>query len=339
MRRRRRSPIALDLGEHAVKAVQLERRGTGLRVRAAAHAVVPPGPDATRRARLLDAARVALRTAPFRGRAVSVALRSDDVRTRHIRIPADALDRASELLAREMQDSAGAETAACAMPVAELLERGQQVREFLCCMAPAAAVQEVIAVSEALGLVPDLIDLENCAQVRPFLRPGAQDSFLHVDLGTRNTRITVVRSGATVLMRSVPVGCSHLQQALQRRLGLPVDTLLELAGTRRPDLPDLHSEIAAALAEPLDAILRRIVHCVRYCGALFQGRAVTVMRLGGGLAGLPGLCGYVGRRIGISCELADPFAALQLPAPAALPPQAAGSFATALGLAVRGVDE
>ena len=331
---RSRTPIAIDFGEHAIRALQLEQRHGTYRVRAAAaEAVARPGstPGAERRDRMIETGRRAVKGRSFRGDAAIVALRLRDIATRHIRIPTDKLDDAGELIARQVQDqsNADAELSICPLPVAELFDQGERKREFLCCIAKAEAVRQLIEVTEAIGLVPVAIDLEPCALVRPFVQRSPGESFLHLDIGTDSARITVVRSGAPVLMRTAPIGANRLASLLRERLGMEIDDVLDLGDPADAAAAASHATVVAALAEPLETLLVRIADGIRYCGALFQGRAVNLMRVSGRIAALPGLVQYLGRRIGITAELAQPFDGIHTPAPLA-------GFDTALGLALRG---
>lgn len=331
--RRSRTPIALDVGEECVRALQLDQRGGTWRVRAAGAARIEPATtDDERQEHRIDACRRALRGRPFRGSSVIVALRLADITTRHLRIPSDKLDSAGEIIARQVQDpsNAGQELAICPLQVAELFDQGERKREFLCCIATSSVIRRTIDLVEAVGLVPEAIDLEPCALVRPFVQRAANESFLHLDIGREGSRITVVRAGSPVLMRGARVGSDELQRVLADRLQMDVDSLLDLGADPTVDPTELHATITGALAEPLEALLVRVADGVRYCGALFQGRAVNLMRVSGRLATLPGLVPYLGRRIGITAEPADPFAGITAAEP--LP-----GFDTALGLALRGV--
>ena len=339
---RSRSPIGLDFGEHAVRAVQLERRGERVQLRAANAHRIDGGPAAAadRRTGLIAAGRQALRDRRFCGRSAVVALRLTDVVTRHVRLPTEQLDQASEKIARQVQDQAaeGVALSICPIPVADLFDQGERKREFLCCVATADAIQELLEVTEALGLTPEAIDLEPCAQVRPYLHRAQKESFLHLDIGSCSTRITVVRAGSPALMRTAPIGGDLLVQRLEARLQMDLATILDLGAGPDEGQALLHGAITDALAEPLEEILHRVAAGVRYCGALFQGRAVTLMRVSGAIAPLPGLVPYLGRRIGITAELADPMAGIDAsPAHTSRRGFPTG-YDTAIGLALRGLE-
>lgn len=331
---RSRSPVALDFGEHAVRALQIERRGETFRVRAAAAEPVARSDDAPAdwRDGAIEAGRRLLKSHGFRGSSAIVALRLADITTRHIRIPTEKLDQAGELIARQVQDqsAADAELSICPLPIAELFDQGERKREFLCCIAKDDAIRNLIGVTEAIGLVPVAIDLEPCALVRPYVHRNPTESFLHLDIGAENARITIVRGGAPVLMRSAAVGGDRIRTLLRERLQMEIEDLLDLAPEPgSAEQIELHETLLGALAEPLESLLVRVADGIRYCGALFQGRAVNLMRVSGRIATLPGLVPYLGRRIGITAELAEPFAGLTDG------PRLSG-FDTALGLAIRG---
>ena len=338
---RTRSPIALDVGEHSVKVVQLERRGKKLRLQEARTCEIMPSTDAEGRRRcVLAAARAVLDAGAFHGRVAFLALRLADVTTRHVRIPADQLSQAAQLLANEIRSHAtpaNGDFSACSIPVADLVERGVQKREFLCWIAPSRLVQEQIELSEALGLTPLAIDLDACAQTRPFVHNAVDSSFLNLDIGFHCSRITVVKSGVPVVMRTAPVGSSEMILALKGKLQLDLDAIRDLAAAER-DGKDVEAAVTTALGGPLDLVLARVGDCVRYCGSLFRGKAVSSLRVIGGIAALPGLVGYLGRRLGMKAELGDPIAAMGLDTGTVAPPTYPGAYATALGLCLRGID-
>lgn len=333
------SPIALDFGGHSVKALQLELRGGQPRVRCAhlERVQVPPTatPDERRSGRIAAAQRL-LRRASFRGRAAVVALGLAELETRRIRVPTDKLPQAGEIITREIQGQppSSDDLRIVPIPVADLFDHGQTKREFLCCIAKAAAIDDLILVTEAVGLVPEAIDLEPCALVRPFAMRGQDECFLHLDLGERQTRITIVRAGSPVWLRVSKVGCDTLLAVLQRRLPMDVESLLDLEHDAATT--GLGEAVTGALAEPLEALLLELAAGVRYCGSLFQGRAVTRIRLSGGLAALPGLAAYLGRRIGITTEVADPFESVAVGEVLAPAIGGRSHYCTALGLALRG---
>lgn len=331
---RSRSPIALDFGEHSVKALQLELRGGELHVRAAGSARVATGDATDLGARQLDAARCALRQGAFRGRQARVALGLHDVGTRHLRLPAEQIERAGEHIAARIAAESDAEGALRLAPlvVADLFDQGEHKREYLCCIATDDAVATAIQRTEALGLEPQAIELATIAQCRPLLQRSPKDSFAHLDIGCGATRLTVVRAGEPVLMRTVAVGGERLLATLMERLQFDEAALLDLLA-EPTDGEMVQRAVVDALAPLLAPVLQRTADGIRYCGALFHGRTVTALRLSGGSAHLPGLAAHLAHSIGITAEVVDPLpGVIDLPPS---PPRAA--WTTASGLALGGL--
>lgn len=332
--RRARSPIALDFGEHRVKVVQLELRAGVVHVRAAAAEPVAPGEAGNLAARQLDAATRALRRGRFAGRVARIGLPLDQVGTRHVRLPSEQWDDAGERIAARIaaEPQAEAGLSICPLPVAELLEQGERKREYLCCTAGQPAIAAAIARCEQLGLAPDALELLPLAQCRPVLRGTAQDSFALLDLGHTHSRLVIVRAGAPVLLRSVPVGAHQLQQRLHDRLQLDAAALADLAADPA-DAELLQHAVADALAPLCQPLLVRLAEGIRYCGSLFHGRTVTHLRLCGGGAALPGLVPFLSRQLGLSTDTVDP-----LPEVPGLPHgPARAAWTAAIGLALGGL--
>jgi Tfp pilus assembly PilM family ATPase len=357
--RRCRSPIAIDFGEHRVKVLQLQRIGERVVVSAAATAAVEPAPlapavdapaapaagsapgtDATaaRAARLQAAARRALRSARFRGDVARVALGLDSISTRHLRIAHDHLEQAGERIAAKIAESPAppTEVAICPLAVSDLYEHGERLREFLCCVAPQPAIDALLSLCEATGLRPDGIDLEPLAQARALLRAHATESFVHVDVGAAASRVTIVRAGEPVLMRSVAVGAERLRTLLEASLGVDVASLAALQQDPGDggDGGELARAVVDTLAQTLEPLVRRITDGIRYCGTLFHGRAVTALRVTGRCATLPGLVPYLERRVGVAAERVDLFHGLDA---GPIPTARRDDYATALGLALGGL--
>ncbi len=344
---RKRSAIGLDVGDHAVKCVQLENYRGDLRVREICCVEVEAGPagPSGQRERVLEAAQRALRAGDFHGRDCLSSLRLFETTTRHVRIPADEVNRAEDVLVRELQEGELAPGSSLQFQkVTELMDRGQRQCEFLCSIADPRVVREHLDLLSALRLRPQAIDLESCAQIRPFTREGDDDEGsirLIIDLGCRCSRLILVKASSPIQMRTVPVGGADLQKTLKQRLQLDFQALRDLAEANRQDssadLGDLKVAISGTLSQHLDQIVNRVFECSRYAATLFGGQKVETFRVLGGAAALPGVVEYLARNLNMTVEEADPFRAIGLELPLTSRSVTPGSFATAVGLAMRGM--
>ncbi len=335
--RRRRSPIAIDFGAQAVTVLQAVAHAGTVAVHAAARIGLPATTDDDARQQAwLDAAATALQSGSFRGRSVASAFDLAAVGTRHVRLPHDALDDAdSRIAAHVAPPGDDGEVAVCSLMVADLLEQGERKREFLCCVTPTTTIDRRIALLEKLRCLPHTIEFAPLAMVRA-LQHGGNASFAHLDIGAEDSRVTFVRSGQPLMVRRVRIGGERCRQLLEERLGLDL-VALQTVVAAAPQDPALAKAIEDALAEPLEAIAGRIVEGIRYCGALFGGRAVTALQATGRVAHLPGFVAGLGHRVGLTTELADPFTNVDPGPLAAASPAQRSTYTTALGLCLGGL--
>ncbi len=346
---RKRSAIGIDIGDHAVKCAQLESDHGRIRVHQVSHVTVEGGGEErqARRMRILDAAQRALRFGDFHGRECLSSLRLFETTTRHVRIPAKEEWQADEIIEQELRANETDATEGFSFqfqPVAELMDRGERQCEFLCCIADPLIVREHLELLGSLRLRPLAIDLDTCAQIRPFGPPeGEEEASLSVcvDLGCRCTRVTIVRGSQPILMRTVSVGGADLLQTLESKLQLDFSTARDLGEANRhggsPELEDLKLAISRTLSEELDLIARRVQECARYAATLYSGQAIESLRVLGGAATLPGVVDYLAHNLGIQVASDDPFRALGVDPPRTSRSVAPATFATAVGLALRGL--
>jgi Tfp pilus assembly PilM family ATPase len=280
-----------------------------------------------------------LRQGAFRGRSATTALGLDTVATRHVRISGEADADAGEQIAARLQDVAGGTDAVVVqpLPVAELFEAGERRRELLCCIAPEPAIETRIARLEWLRLRPQAIELAPLAQLRALLHSTPHESFAHLDLGANESRLGFVRAGQPFTVRRIPVGAETCRRLIEDRLGIDLQSLQALGNESELDASLCATAVVDALAEPIDQLVQRLAEGIRYCGAMFQGRAATSVRVTGRLAYLPGLCAELGRRIGIRTETFDPFTGIH-PGPLEhASPGLRTGFTTAVGLCLGGL--
>ena len=345
----KRSAIGIDVGDHAVKCVQLERHRDQLRV-CDIRCVEVEGGAADRtdhRQRILEAAQRALRAGDFHGSRCLSALRLFETTTRHVRIPVSEMERAREVLVRELRENeheAAPDFSFQYLPVAELMDRGKRQCEYLCCIADPLIIREHLDLLASLHLQPVAIDLDSVAQVRPFMEQNGDDDGpidLSIDLGCRCSRLIVVRGSRPILVRTVPVGGADFQRTLEQKLQIDFQAARDLAEANRlgdsEDLQDLRVAISGTLSEHLDLIVSRVAECTRYTATLFGGRPVESLRVLGGAAALPGIVEYLVRNLRIPIAESDPFRALGVESPRVSRCVAPATFATAVGLAMRGL--
>ncbi len=346
---RNHSAIGIDISDNAVKCVQLESYQGGLRVLDVCSADIARGgaERANRQQASLEALRRAIQDGDFRGKECLSSLRLFETTTRHIRIPAEDVNRAREVLGTELKESdqdPGGEFNFQFEPIAELVDHGVRKCEYLCCVADPLIVRDHLEVLTGAGLQPVAIDLDTCAQVRPFARAAEtnDDSLvLSIDMGARCAHLVISRGGDPVLMRTVPVSGAEILKTLEQKLNLDSEMVRDLAEAKQQgvteEISGLTSAISRTLSSYYDTIINRVLVCARYTASLYGGHSLDQLRVLGGAASLPGCVEYLSENLGLSVADADPFRALGIDMPRTAGNGSPANYATAVGLAVRGL--
>lgn len=346
--KRKHPAIGIDIGDHTVKCVQLETHNGALRVNDFDCIEIASGSTerADRRQSVAEAVRRVLRDGEFRGRACISSLRLFETTSRHLRISASSTESPADILRRELREGdqeEGDEFNFQFLPVAELLDLGERKREYMCCIADPLIVREHLAILSDAGLQPEAIDLDTCAQIRPFVNSDQQgdDLVLSVDLGVRCAHVVISRGVHPILMRTVPVGVTEIFRSLEQQLGIDEATVRDLAEASQlggaDDMLELTSAISRTVSGHYDAIIGRVLECARYAATLFAGKSLTRIRFLGEAAALPGAAEYLAGNLELEIESSNPFEALGLELPRATGATVPAKYATAVGLAMRGV--
>lgn len=302
-----RASVGIDLGRRAVRVVTLRRVRGDVRVMGLASAVVDPdAPVAAARETVREAVREACRLVPWRPRRVVTAVPAGAVLLRRVEVVAAAT-------ADDIDDAVERELRGMAVPLASLRvvwtpldDGGSQAgrrREVLVVAVRREAVLARQHLLAAAGLGRSLIDVDAFAALRA-ASPGVSS------LGQTGRPSLLVDAGSESLrVLAWPAG----QPPLLHVVPVP----------READTAGLAVAVAGVLAE-LRGALPELPGNVLLCG----GRALP-----------PGVAAALESATGLSCSLADPFAAIGAgPGDMAVPAGASAAlWATACGLALRGL--
>jgi len=205
-------------------------------------------------------------------------------------------------------------------------------------------VEDRIAVAEAAGLEPLVMDVESYAAQAAFelverrIAEGGKDQVIALfDIGANLTNLTIFRNDLPLYSRDQPFGGYQLTQEIMRHYGMSPDDA-ETA-KRENKLPENYEN---DLLRPFMDTLA--LECSRALQFFFTSTAysqVDHIVLSGGSATIPGLDEVVAGRTLVSTRIANPFADMQLSSrvkPHTLA-AAAPSLMVACGLALRRFDK
>ena len=327
------SPIAIDIGATAVRALQLAWDGRQPRLIGAAFEEIPR--DAWAGSLRPDAVRVALvealRRGKFHGRRAVTALSHGEYQIKSVRLPpmpAEEMASAVEFEALERFAIASDAAQFRHIPAGEVRHGNEIKQEIIVFAGMAEAIRERIALFESLRLQPEAIDAAPCAMARAFVRFLRRADDVHavnvfVEMGYRSTCVVITHGTAINFLKVVELGGEHLNLAVSAALGIPTEEagrlrlrLMRNNGGRRADdaaeVPEeLQNTVGDAVRAPIERLIRELQLCLRYFAVTFRGERPTSITFVGGEAHEPQLTKLAAEAIDIPCTIGNPLRGIQ----------------------------
>lgn len=201
-------------------------------------------------------------------------------------------------------------------------------------------VEDRVAVAEAAGLKPTVMDIESYAaraaidRVIVLMPNGGKGQIVGLfQIGAQVTHVSMLLDGQVIYEREQPFGGNHLTQDVVRAYGLSHEEAE--AKKRAGDLPEGYER---ELLEPfLESAAMEVTRAIQFFFTSTPYTRVDQIFLAGGCAVIPGLVEVVADRTKISSAVVSPFKGMQL-APGLREKQLreeAPSYLVACGLAMR----
>ncbi len=205
-------------------------------------------------------------------------------------------------------------------------------------------VEDRVAVAEAAGLKPMVMDVESYAALAAFeliekqLPEGGQNQIIAlIDVGANSMNLTVLKNDQQLYAREQAFGGNQLTQDIARQYGMNFEEAE--AAKRSNNLPDTYE---SELLRPfVDNMALEVSRALQFFFTSTQFNQVHHIVLAGGCATLPGADEAVASRIQINTVVANPFADMVLSdrVKARNLLADASSLMVACGLAMRRFDE
>lgn len=358
LRRPQIQPIGLDLGRDSIKMLQLQVDGDGparaMKVVAAARQVLPEearkNPDC-RAALVAQTMQKMFAQQPFVGRCVVAALPREIVQVKNLRLPRTApelLQTAVELEARSLFPFDTQDASVRFLPAGEVRQGSETRQEVIVLAAQNSQVDDFVRQLHAAGVEIDSLDTEITAQFRAFERfvrrsDDELDVQVLLDIGTRQTQVTIARGRDISFYKTVDIGGLHLLDAVSRKLGITIDEakalrqrLLDAGPKARRD--PVRQAVFDATRNVAEELGRELAMCLRYYSVTFRGQRPSRLRIVGGEAGDPQLHTIFKSILSVPVEAARPLLSIDTTRMRAIDRQGTMSqWAMALGLGMRHV--
>jgi type IV pilus assembly protein PilM len=176
-------------------------------------------------------------------------------------------------------------------------------------------VEDRVAVAEAAGLVPSVMDIESYAargaidRITSSQGDSTEGKILALfQIGAHVTHVSMLLDGQAVYEREQPFGGAQLTQDIVRAYGLSHE---EAEVKKRAD--DLPEGYERELLEPfLENAAIEITRAIQFFFTSTPYTRVDEIFLAGGCAVMPGLVELVADRTKISCSVVSPFQGMQI---------------------------
>lgn len=351
--------IGVDIGSHAIKAVELAANGNRFKLLHVGSGDTPPG--SVKEGVVVEpqavgmAIRQVLTTAGIKGNRVVSAVGGQAVIVRELKLPPmseEELKQAARFEAERYIPYGVREVNMDFDVIGETMEENQKKVVVLLVAARKEIVDKHVQALSSAGVEPFVLDVESFAVMRSLEAQanGHGEAVVLVDLGAETSDIVITEGGQLRLTRNVNIGGDVLTRAVASRLQMEFQSASELKEEKGTVLlegePVPEDRTVQSLHDVMLPILGDLATEIRRSLDYFQTRwresRVGRVVLSGGTARLQNLDRFLSLELGVETVVGDPFLGCD-GADQALAGQqrreVAPGMATAVGLAMRGAVE
>ena len=349
MFRTKQIAFGLDVSDDSVRAAQFKGRNKKIRLVSLGEVKIPSGivedGKVTRTKALADAIKSLLpNTKPrgIRAKNVICCLPESKVYTHILEIPKMSKDKLSEAIKWEIEEFIPLSVNQVYLDW-EVVGEKEGKFKVLVAASPKNIVDSYLKTLEMAGLKVLALEMESRSLARVLIeKTEKREIVLLVDIGGRTTNLTIFDGNAIQYSTTIPIAGGTFTRKIVTRLNVSVSHAEEMKKRCGLDSRKEKGKVLAAIRDSVDEILREIKDTVEFYEAQsIENNKIEKIILCGGSANMPKILEYFRSRLKYNIEIADPkkIIALYIPKKTAryLTRDKAISFATCLGLALRGV--
>lgn len=313
---KKKSFVGVDIGHHAIKAVQVDKSGTGWKISRVGWVRTPA--DSVKEGVVIDAPAVGaalrqcLREGHITATNANIAVAGGSVVVRTVRIP----KMTEATLRKSIKYEAGRYVPSSvedSFIEFEIIGDADEMQmDVLIVAAPKDVIQSRIKACRDAGLDVDVVDVEPFCAYRALLESDQANEFAGktvalVDIGSSTTSMSVVTDGVFAMARSLPQGGKTLTDALKGYFKLSEEDAE--SGKAQLDISEIVQDGTPKENPPMrvvqphiDDLIREVRRSLNYFQSQAQeggGKAIDAVVLSGGGAKMPGLAEYFTHKLGI----------------------------------------
>jgi type IV pilus assembly protein PilM len=316
------SLIGVDIASTSIKLVELSQTGKGV-YRLERYAIEPLPKDTVTDGNIAnldqvsDALKRGWKRLGSRNRNVAMSLPAAMVITKKIIVPAgqkeEELELTVEAEANQYIPFALDEVNLDFQILGPAPNNPDEV-EVLIAASRKEKVEDRVAIAEAAGLKPRVMDVESYATqevfglIAPSLPANGRDQNIAlVDMGAHVTHFYVLRNNQFLFSRDQAFGGNQLTQDIQRAFNLSPEEAE--SAKKNQGLPENYD--SDVLQPFMETLALEVTRALQFFFTSTSHSQVDQVVLAGGCAALPGIDELVSKRAGVPTVIANPFASMQ----------------------------
>lgn len=320
---RGRNALGLDIGSSSIKLVQLKESKKGISL--ASFSMAPLPSEAIVDGALMNSTAVVdtiqgmISNQKLKNRQVAISISGHSVIIKKISLPAMTPEELDESIKWEAEQYIPFDVNDVHIDYQILQTRPEQGQmDVLLVAAKKEIVDEYAGVVREAGLEPvcvgiDCLTIQQCFELNYGYPPG--ETIVLIDVGAATININVVANGITTFTRDIAMGGNQFTEEIQKQLNVSYDEAeaYKQGGERGVDadsvVPQEVERVMGSVSESMASEIHRSLDF--YMATSSEGR-VSRIYLSGGTAKVPALARTLENRIGVACELVDPFRGIQI---------------------------
>jgi type IV pilus assembly protein PilM len=223
-------------------------------------------------------------------------------------------------------------------PLSQALGKGVETKKIrvLLVAAPKKDIERYDRFVSGTKLSVSAIELETFSIVRSLVGDDT-GNFLIIDIGSRATNIILVEKGIVIVNRNIDAGGNEITLAISDSMKISKHRAEDFKKGEKDLLNSKESYLVIPVLEFISSESMRIINAYKLKNK--DGRIDGIM-LSGGTSKMKGLEEYLTRSLGTTVTAGNPWRRITTEGDAQhLVEELGGSFAVALGLALRGLEE
>jgi type IV pilus assembly protein PilM len=347
------SVVGLDIGSHAVKVVEIARKGRdgsfelkNLGIAALPHEAIVQGAFLNAGA-IVEAIREAVDSARIRTKDVAAAVSGHSVIVKKVSLPAMTREELEEQIKWEAEQYIPFDVNEVNLDF-QILDTGtnEGQMDVLLVAAKRDLVDDYVQVIHEAGLVPAIIDVAAFAVENAFeanYQAPADQTVALVNIGAQVVNINVLQGGVPAFTRDVTTGGNQYTEEIQKALSVGFDEAerIKLGGRGAEDSQEVvPQEVEHAIRSVSDTVIGEIARSLDFFSATAADSSISKVYLSGGGARINGFEQAFHERTNLPVELLNPLARM-LPSKGFEPgylAEVAPSLGVGIGLAMRRMD-